>query len=450
MPFPLISEYIEAIKAAEDNFEELTNLRPVLSDDGQPVMTSGNFAVVFKMKDIETGKFYALKCFTRDQERRIEAYKLIAEKLNSISTKYLIPIELYEKELFVDSSQTEETEFPILLMPWVEGKPLDVFIKENLHNQYVLHVISINFNRMASWLLTQSFAHGDLKPDNILVKEDGQLILVDYDGMYVPAMKGQNAREIGSRGFRHPSRDESFFNEHIDDFAIASIALSLKAIVIKPSLFQELGGNGKLLFSETDYMDRGGNNSISILQSLLKDDDLCSLYGVFMIAWAKNEISSISYKVFDIEYTLHDDVVFAMVQYEMARMLISYHKDELDKAFNAFEYLAKYGNVRGEETEELGFVCGRALGENGLGYMYANGLYVTQNFEIAASLFRKSSKRNFAIALHNMGVCFAKGKGVTKNLEEALKSYRKSAGFGFIEPIVDSEEGWERVETFMI
>ena len=58
MNYPLISEYIEAIKAAEDNFKELTNLRPVLGDDGLPVMTGGNFAVVFKMQDAETGKLY--------------------------------------------------------------------------------------------------------------------------------------------------------------------------------------------------------------------------------------------------------------------------------------------------------------------------------------------------------------------------------------------------------
>ncbi|MBR4924970.1 MAG: hypothetical protein IKZ61_04375 [Prevotella sp.] len=68
MNYPLISEYVEAIKSAEDNLKELTNLRPVLSDDGQPLMTSGNFAVVFKMQDFETSKFYALKCFIKDQE----------------------------------------------------------------------------------------------------------------------------------------------------------------------------------------------------------------------------------------------------------------------------------------------------------------------------------------------------------------------------------------------
>ena len=50
MNYPLLSEYIEAIKSAEDNFEELSYLRPILGDNGLPVMKNGNFAVVFKMK----------------------------------------------------------------------------------------------------------------------------------------------------------------------------------------------------------------------------------------------------------------------------------------------------------------------------------------------------------------------------------------------------------------
>ena len=38
MDYPLISEYIESILAAEDNFEQLKHLRPVLDKDGNPVM----------------------------------------------------------------------------------------------------------------------------------------------------------------------------------------------------------------------------------------------------------------------------------------------------------------------------------------------------------------------------------------------------------------------------
>lgn len=86
MRYPLISEYIEAIKSPENNFKELTYLRPVLGDDGLPLMTSGNFAVVFKMIDEQSGKFYAVKCFIKEQEGRNEAYREIAKELKDISS----------------------------------------------------------------------------------------------------------------------------------------------------------------------------------------------------------------------------------------------------------------------------------------------------------------------------------------------------------------------------
>ena len=97
MNYPLISEYIESIKLAEDNFDELSYLRPVLDADGQPVMSSGNFAVVFKMKDERNGRLYAVKCFMKEQEGRAESYKLIADELELISSNYLTPIKYLEK-----------------------------------------------------------------------------------------------------------------------------------------------------------------------------------------------------------------------------------------------------------------------------------------------------------------------------------------------------------------
>ena len=109
--YPTISEYLEAIKSAEDNFEQFKHLRPVLEDDGSPIMTSGNFAVVFKMKDEQTGKLYAVKCFLREQEGRAEAYRMIAEELEYVSSTFLTPIKYLDKELFVDTNAGDEKEF---------------------------------------------------------------------------------------------------------------------------------------------------------------------------------------------------------------------------------------------------------------------------------------------------------------------------------------------------
>jgi serine/threonine protein kinase len=277
MNYPLISEYIEAIKAAEDNFEELTNLRPVLGDDGQPVMTSGNFAVVFKMEDSKTGKFYALKCFTKEQEGRAEAYHQIADALKDVDSPYLISIQYLDRELFVDTDQTTETEFPVLLMDWVEGKTLDKYLRENLDDKYALEMLAYRFSQLAQWLIPQPFAHGDLKPDNILVREDGSLVLVDYDGMYVPAMKGQKARELGSPDFRHPQRTENDFNEHIDDFPLVMILLSLKAISLNPQLLEEYGAVDRLLFSENDCIQKFNCLAFKAVQRLDYNNEIGNL-----------------------------------------------------------------------------------------------------------------------------------------------------------------------------
>lgn len=280
MNYPLISDYVSSILSAEDNFKELTHLRPVLDEEEQPIMSSGNFAVVFKMKDEQTGKLYAVKCFLKEQEGRAESYKLIEEELEFVSSNYLTPIRYMEDELFVDSNNTEDTEFPILLMDWIEGITLDKYIRTYIDYAYGLAMLTYRFSKLASWLLVQPFAHGDLKCDNIIVKEDGSLVLVDYDGMYVPAMKGQKAREIGSPDFRHPKRTENNFDDHIDDFAISSILLSLKAISLNPQLLRLYGASDRLLFAHKDYLDLSICNVIDALRPLMIDNELNLLESV--------------------------------------------------------------------------------------------------------------------------------------------------------------------------
>lgn len=270
MNYPLISEYVEAIKSAEDNFEELSYLRPVLGDDGLPVMTSGNFAVVFKMKDEQSGKLYAVKCFTKEQEGRAESYKRITEELNGISTSYLTPLKYLENELFVDSKNSNDSEFPVLLMDWVDGMPLDKYLRQNLKKKKTLEKLVYNFYQCSKWLISQPFAHGDLKPDNILVKKDGNIVLVDYDGMYVPAMKGQKSRELGSPDFCHPLRNENYFDGHIDDFSILSILLSLCVLFVKPGYLKKYGAEDRLLFSKSDYIDIHNSSMFKSIPSVIE------------------------------------------------------------------------------------------------------------------------------------------------------------------------------------
>ena len=297
MQYPLISEYVKAIQDAGDNLEQLAHLTPVLDDHGEPYRSSGAFAVVFKMLDKSTGKYYALKCFTEEQEGRAEAYRQIADELDLLDSSYITSVKYMEKELFVDS-QCEEDEFPVLLMDWVEGETMEAYIAANYHNQSAMSMLCYRFGKMAAWLRSQSFAHGDVKPDNIIIRPDGSLTLVDYDGMFVPSMKGCKSPTIGTRDFSHPLRTVDDFDETIDDFSLASIALSLKAISMKSTLLDIYGASDRLLFSENDYRNPSNSKVISALQELMCDKDFCTLYSLFMLALARKELSACSFRLF--------------------------------------------------------------------------------------------------------------------------------------------------------
>lgn len=297
MQYPLISEYVRAIQDASNNLDELAHLVPVQDDYGEPYRSSGAFAVVFKMKDEQTGKCYALKCFLEEQEGRAEAYRMIADELDCVDSPYVTSVKYLEKEIFVDSS-CEEDEFPVLLMDWVEGVTMETYIANNYQDEYAMGMLCYRFCKMAAWLRSQPFAHGDIKPDNIMVRPDGNLTLVDYDGMFVPAMKGQKSPTIGTKDFSHPLRTVDDFDETIDDFALASIALSLKAISMKSTLLDIYGASDRLLFSENDYRNPSNSKVISALQELMCDKDFCTLYSLFMLALARKELSACSFRLF--------------------------------------------------------------------------------------------------------------------------------------------------------
>lgn len=300
MQYPLISEYLAAIQDAHDNLDKLNHLVPVLDKHGEPYRSSGAFAVVFKMKDEQTGKCYALKCFTEDQEGRAEAYRQIAEELEFVDSPYITSVKYLEKELFVDSN-CEDDEFPVLLMDWIEGETMETYIAENYTDSYEMSMLCYRFCKMAAWLRSQSFAHGDIKPDNIIVRPDGTLTLVDYDGMFVPAMKGQKSPTIGTKDFSHPLRTIDDFDETIDDFSLASIALSLKAISLDSSLLQSYGASDRLLFSATDYLDLSKSMIFAALQGLLADVEARTLLSMFLLASAQKDLSMCSFRLFGLQ-----------------------------------------------------------------------------------------------------------------------------------------------------
>lgn len=168
MIYPLLSEYVSSMQLAEHNFATLGDLRPVMWN-GRPYMSSGNFATVFKMQDITSKKYYAVKCFNKGQARREESYRHITRYLGKVKSDYLVNLRWIDDELFVESRAAGTKTYPVLLMDWVEGQPLDLYCDRGGDAE----VLYAKFQQFAYWMLSQPFAHGDIKPDNIVITPTG-------------------------------------------------------------------------------------------------------------------------------------------------------------------------------------------------------------------------------------------------------------------------------------
>ena len=446
MNYPLISEYIDAIMSAEDNFDKLNSLRPVLDDDGRPIMSSGNFAVVFKMIDERDGKLYAVKCFTKEQEGRAEAYRQIADELEYIDSNYLTSVRYLDKELFVDCD-CEENEFPVLQMDWVEGETMEAYIAANYHNTNAMAMLCYRFCKMAAWLRSQPFAHGDIKPDNIIVRPDGSLVLVDYDGIFVPVMKGQKSPTVGTKDFSHPLRSVDDFDETIDDFSLAVIALSIKAISLKPSLRDEYGAADRLLFSAEDYQDLSKSEIWKAMQDLANEEDMKILLSMFLLVIAKKNLAMCSFQLFMLKKpdTNIDELIALADKYYEGE------EEDYDKAFALYSEAAAKGSLYAlarlgvcyvygdgvEKDEQKGFALIKKSAEKGnaeglycLGNRYYNGYGVEKDYVEAVKWYRKSAEQGYSKAQYSLGNRYYAGEGVEKDYAEAVKWYRKSAEQG--------------------
>ena len=447
MQYPLISEYVRAIQDASNNLDKLAHLVPVLDDHGEPYRSSGAFAVVFKMKDEQTGKCYALKCFTEEQEGRAEAYRKIADELECVDSSYITSVKYLDKEIFVDSS-CEEDEFPVLLMDWIDGETMETYIAENYQDNYAMAMLCYRFCKMAAWLRSQPFAHGDIKPDNIMVRPDGNLTLVDYDGMFVPAMKGQKSPTIGTKDFSHPLRTVDDFDETIDDFALASIALSLKVIALKPSLLDEYGAADRLLFSAEDYRDLSKSKVLAALQELMNDEEVNTLLSMFLLVCAKKNLGMCSFRLFYLCRSNND-------LEEIVKLADAYYEGkekDYNKAFSLYSDAASKGSLYALACLGFCYCEGKGCmqdftrgliliresasqnnpkGQNVMGICYSKGYGVPKDDTEAVEWYRRAAEQGYARAQSNLGVCYAKGYGVVQCYEEAVGWIRKSANQGY-------------------
>ena len=259
--WPNIIDYIGAILRPDSNFanDVLRNSKPVFTRRGRPYLDSGQFACVFKFSS--DSRNIALRCFLTPSPGRLRRYNLLSKQIITKSLPTLVDFDYVEQGVSISGNW-----FPIIIMDWIEGHTMDVFVNKHLDKPQLLRQLATKWRSLLSGLRQAGVAHGDLQHGNVLIDRSGEIRLVDYDGMYISEFKGEESPEIGNRNYQHPRRSSQYYNLDIDNFAALVIYISLLAIAAEPRLWHDFYTGENLILRREDFEDPHTSRCINLLR----------------------------------------------------------------------------------------------------------------------------------------------------------------------------------------
>ena len=264
---PYIRDFAASLTLGPKTFKRGPALRYVKTAYGGLDFVCGGNSVVSRAVDSED-RAVAVKCYRDVNTRRREVYEWLESERTS---------EWGESGRFFAGglllcNDCEVREVDVLVAPWIEGVTLDRCAAELCASSDAegLATLTEEFDRLGAWLLRQEWAHGDLKPENIIVGDQG-LQLIDFDAAYVPTVTAPRT-ETGTAGYSHPRRTIDMDNRHLDDWAVARISVALHALVADP----ERGVDSVFPWSDEIFV-HGGEPWIRLCELFVSCGDACAV-----------------------------------------------------------------------------------------------------------------------------------------------------------------------------
>jgi hypothetical protein len=251
------TEYNDAVQNPQLTFSdpELRQSCVALNGLGLPLPRSGNFADVYQMTCPQTGQSWAAKCFTRQVDGLRQRYQAVSDHLHAARLPFMVDFRYLDEGIRIRGQW-----FPVLKMRWVEGIPLNDLVREHASHPELLDELAAMWLKVDQSLRRAHIAHGDLQHGNVLLipgRKPGTLglKLVDYDGMYVPALAQEPSGEIGHPAYQHPERlREGSYHAGLDRFSHLVICTALRCVrVAGKGLWERYDNGDNLLFREQDF-----------------------------------------------------------------------------------------------------------------------------------------------------------------------------------------------------
>jgi eukaryotic-like serine/threonine-protein kinase len=275
--YPASTDYFKAVQFPAQAFTLDSLQRAEFASDGLglPTLAMGTSAVVFHAAVDKAPS--ALRCFIRSDASSRERYAALGEFLRTHDLKPYVTATTW-----IDAAiKVNEASWPVLQMEWIEGRTLDQYVGFLATGSEAagLAMLADRWREMIAVLQRAEFAHGDLQHDNVLVDQDGHLRLVDFDGVWIPALAGEPApTESGHHNYRHPQHSAAIaWGRWLDTFSALVIYLSLVALSKDQGLWHFYNSDN-LLFQKADFVSPRGTRIWEHLEAL-GDGEVARLAG---------------------------------------------------------------------------------------------------------------------------------------------------------------------------
>ncbi len=254
MAYPSIEQYQRALQNPQYVFADaqLKSGKIRSSGLGLPLVASGGFALTYALES--GGRKFAVRCFHREAPGIERRYAAISTKVKGLSSKYFVDFDFQPR-----GAQIDKGYYPLVKMAWAEGETLGEFVETYFQDKAKLTNLIASLTELSKYLESVGIAHGDIQEGNLMVADGGRKVqLIDYDGMYVPEVAALGGSELGHRDYQHPKRSMANFGPRIDRFSFISLNLALRAICLRPSLWNvSQSGAGVILFRANDFAAPG-------------------------------------------------------------------------------------------------------------------------------------------------------------------------------------------------
>ena len=277
MNYPLISEYENEIRKNGSSILNLPDAYEFIPSKTSPIKIfsfgSGAFAGIFKIRNSKSGKEYALRCFlSGGKQENINRIENISNYLENFSVDWLCKNTLHKEGIKIKGNL-----YPIILLEWSHGQKLNDYVSFIINDNQKISELQNKLVELSHDLEAKDIAHGDIQSGNVLVEQANnggiKLKLVDYDAMYIPTLKGEQAIEKGHPSFQHPKRNMSDYNPLIDRFSFWLLLTSLEALKYDKTLWnKDLRGGfndeDNFLFKSKDLLNPQSSELVRRLRNI--------------------------------------------------------------------------------------------------------------------------------------------------------------------------------------